>query len=84
MITLHLYSRSGCHLCEEMETALSPYIATAQVEVHRKWIDNDPELQRQFAERIPVLMCEDEVICEYFFDAAALQQALRDGHNADS
>ena len=47
-----LYSRSGCHLCEDAEAALDalnwPYTCTA--------IDGDPELERLYGWDVPVLV----------------------------
>jgi len=39
-------------------------------------IDNNAELEQDYGHRVPVLMIEDEMICEYFLDKAALIQAL--------
>ncbi|WP_407568686.1 glutaredoxin family protein [Deinococcus altitudinis] len=53
-----LYSRAGCHLCEDAETALNvlnwPYVRTE--------IGGDPELERLYGWHVPVLARGGEVL----------------------
>ena len=72
MKQLTLYVRGGCHLCEDMEAALLPYIEAGQVTVERVYIDNDPVLQQRFGDQIPVLQWRGETLCHYFFDPSVL------------
>ena len=66
VINLRLYSREGCHLCDEMRDALMGMDIAGQFQVQIVDIDADPVIQRQFALRIPVLAAADnnEIICE--------------------
>ncbi|MBN1238444.1 MAG: glutaredoxin family protein [Gammaproteobacteria bacterium] len=67
MKTLSLYSRPGCHLCEELEAELAPLIAgRAAVEIVD--ISDDPGLERRYGLRIPVLTDGDEELSEYPLD----------------
>jgi hypothetical protein len=50
-----LYSRPGCHLCEEMKTALERR-GYAVVEVN---IDGDRELKKRYGWDIPVAVTDD-------------------------
>lgn len=68
--------RSACHLCEAMEHELSVFISKGELQVHRIYIDNDVSLIQLYGERIPVLMYEQRLICEYFLDVDKLQQVL--------
>jgi len=78
MKPLQLYVRSGCHLCEAMEDELSVFIESKKIQVERIYIDNDSRLKQLYGERIPVLMFNDSIICEFFLDPEALQQVLTD------
>lgn len=58
---LILYTRPGCHLCDEARDAIEAVLADRRtrdlpvppvVEID---IDSDPELHRRFLERIPVV-----------------------------
>ena len=73
---LSLYTRRGCHLCEDMEHAVSELAAELNFKTEIIPIDNNAELEQDYGHRVPVLMIEDEMICEYFLDKAALIQAL--------
>ena len=73
---LSLYTRHGCHLCEDMEQAVSELAAELNFKTEIIPIDNNAELEQDYGHRVPVLMIEDEMICEYFLDKAALIQAL--------
>jgi hypothetical protein len=47
-----LYSRPGCHLCEELLTALRPLIA-GKAEIEVVDIDLEPSLTQRYGLRIP-------------------------------
>ena len=71
VVKLRLYSRTGCHLCDEMLKELETLRRTTAdiftVEVLD--IDREPEMQRRYVLRIPVLTTEagGEVVCETRF-----------------
>lgn len=75
MKTLSLYSRAGCHLCEEFIEALMPMLrGRAEIEVID--IDVHTERRESYQLRIPVLADGDDVICEAFVDGAAVRACL--------
>ena len=74
-LALSLYSRPGCHLCEQMLEELEQYQSAVTVNVIN--IDDDPELIRKFAARIPVLAMGDTEICQYHLDQDALSNYLK-------
>lgn len=75
-IELTVYTRNGCHLCEDMEVQLELLSAELAFSLRRIDIDEQPELVERFGARVPVLMKRDQFICEYFLDQPALMQAL--------
>lgn len=75
-IELTVYSRNGCHLCEDMEAQLESLSAELAFSLHRVDIDTKPELVERFGSRVPVLMKQDRFVCEYFLDQSALLQVL--------
>ena len=79
-IALRLYSRSYCHLCEDMLAALQalrcePGLADFEVTVVD--VDADPALVARYDELVPVLAdgCDVE-LCHYFLDAAKVREYL--------
>ena len=73
---LTLYSRMGCHLCEDMETLLQPYLDEAGISLNLVYIDNKPELEQEYGTLVPVLKADNEEICHYFLDVKALQRYM--------
>lgn len=71
-LVLSIYSRSECHLCEEMLAALKKWHGRFNFKVKIIDIDQDPSLTTRFAARIPLLAVGDIKICEYHLDKKAL------------
>ena len=49
-----LYTRPGCHLCDEAREVIAQVCADLGEEYAEVSIDADPELTRRFGEEIPV------------------------------
>jgi hypothetical protein len=78
-----LYSRSWCHLCEDMLAALRSFMAREGLPFSVDVIDIDaspaPGLVARFDELVPVLFGEDldaPELCHYFLDEGALRRHL--------
>ena len=70
---LVVLSREGCGLCHEMLEAL------AELERERSIpavtivdVDSDPDLQRQFGLKVPVLLLDGSAICHYTLNSKEL------------
>ncbi|HJY85102.1 MAG TPA: glutaredoxin family protein [Candidatus Binatia bacterium] len=55
MLTLTLYSRPDCCLCEEMKTVLAQVRRDISFDLEEINISTDPELEVRFGREIPVL-----------------------------
>jgi glutaredoxin len=53
-----LYSREGCHLCDEMAAQLQ----ALGVEFDKVDVDSDPQLRLRYWRDVPVLVFQDVVI----------------------
>ena len=65
-----VYSRPDCSLCERLLEELAELLgpaAAAGVQVVD--IDDQPELERKYGARIPVLTADGEFVCAYRLDA---------------
>lgn len=72
-----VYSRADCSLCERMLDELAELLgpqAAAAVQVVD--IDGQPELERRYGARIPVLTADGEFVCAYRLDAERVQALL--------
>lgn len=76
MTTVVVYSRDGCHLCEDLVADLAVIADEHGFAVEVRDIDDDPELKARYHARVPVVEHDGEVICEYFLDPAAVRARL--------
>jgi glutaredoxin len=74
--TITLYSRPGCHLCDEAREALERVHARTGFEIREIDITSDDELHRRYLERIPVVALGGEELFDFFVDEAALEARL--------
>jgi len=74
---LILYSREYCHLCHEMLTALQR-LCGASCEIEVVDVDSDPELERRFGERVPLLMHAGTELCRYRLEPEKVRAYLSD------
>lgn len=59
------YYRDGCHLCEEMAADIHAGWPQVMQEMHWINVDSTPEIRQRFGMKVPVLTCDDEVVCEF-------------------
>ncbi|MBS1862253.1 MAG: glutaredoxin family protein [Actinobacteria bacterium] len=77
MTEVLVYSRPGCHLCEEAIAALVTLHAEGyRFELHEVDIESDDLLLRRHLERIPVVEVDGLVASELLFDEAAVRAKL--------
>ena len=67
-----LYSREGCHLCDEARVALERVHALAPFVLEVVDIEADDALHARYLERIPVIALDGEELFDYFVDETAL------------
>ncbi len=75
-----LYSRSWCHLCDDMLQALRALVGDA-VGIDVIDVDADPALVERYDELVPVLVAcrsgqPDEQLCNYFLNENAVRDFL--------
>ncbi len=77
MTQVLVYSRPGCHLCEEaMQAIVVLHEAGYRFELLEVDIESDELLLRRHLERIPVVEVDGEVVSELVLDEAALRARL--------
>ena len=69
---LLLYSRPGCHLCDDARAVLDE-VGEPYEEID---IESDDALHAAYLERIPVVVLDGVELFEYFVAAAALRDHL--------
>jgi glutaredoxin len=63
--TVRIYTRVGCHLCEEAERVVRQEQRSAGFQLELVDIDRDPELARRYGVRVPVVAVDGEELFEY-------------------
>lgn len=71
-MTLKLYTRHGCGLCEEAEEMLAEMLS----EIELIDVDKDPAAVRLYGLRVPVLTRGDDVLLEGRFTDVAVAAAI--------
>lgn len=74
MSRLTLYSREGCHLCEELLAELAPWAAARGASVTLADVDADPATRRRYGHRIPVLLVDGELAAAGRLDWPTLER----------
>ena len=78
MIVLTLYSRPGCHLCDEMKAVVERVTRAAGVPATIEEVDisTDSELEARYGLEIPVLLIDGRKAAKYRVTEAELTRML--------
>jgi glutaredoxin len=76
MRTVTLYSRPGCHLCEDARVALERVQRRAPFTIDEIDITADDALHARYLERIPVVALDGEELFEFFVDEDSLERFI--------
>ena len=71
-----VYTRVGCHLCEEAERVLRQEQAVTPFHLDLVDVDADPELVRRYGVRVPVVAVNGRDLFEYEVPADLLRAHL--------
>jgi glutaredoxin len=77
MIALTVYSRPGCHLCEEMKAAIDRVAQSIPLTVEVIDISDDAELEARYGLEIPVLLVDGKKAAKYRVSEKELTRILR-------
>ena len=76
MHRVRLYFASGCHLCERARSVLEHVRAEIPFELEETDIGGDPDLERRYRERIPVVAVDGVEAFTYFVHPDGLRRRL--------
>lgn len=77
-VRLTLYTRAGCHLCDEMAAAVEVALEPDVYVLEHVDVDRDRALQDRYGLVLPVLAIEGEDAFETRVDASALRRRIAD------
>ncbi len=72
-----VYSRAGCHLCEEAKSVIAPVAVEFSTSVHEVDIDADPRLRERYTNDVPVIFVGPRFFAKYRVEVQRLRRALR-------
>jgi glutaredoxin len=78
VIAVTIYSRPGCHLCDDMKALVRRVAASAETPTAIEDVDisTDPDLEARYGLEIPVLMVNGTKAAKYRVTEAELTRIL--------
>ena len=76
-----IYSRPGCHLCEEAKAVMQPLLQEFGVTIHEVNIDQDAELAERYSWDIPVIFLGSRKAAKHRVDARQFRRQLEAARN---
>jgi glutaredoxin len=73
-----LYTRPGCHLCEEAKALIEPLLGEFRATLREVNIDDDAELTRRYGTDIPVVFIGARKAAKHRVDPVKFRRQLRD------
>ena len=86
MIALTLYSRPGCHLCDDMKAVIARVVGEHAVDVTLEEVDisTDADLESRYGTEIPVLLLNGRKVAKYRVTEGELARMLIAGSSGSS
>ena len=76
MTTVTIYSRHGCHLCEDAESTLESLREELDFEIEVIYIEDDAELIRLYSDQVPVIHIDGQHHDFYKVDPTRFRSSL--------
>jgi len=77
VIPVTIYSRPGCHLCDEMKRVVAQVAREMPLKIDDVDISLDPALEAQYGLEVPVLIVAGRRAAKYRVTEEALKRVLR-------
>lgn len=77
--TVTLYTRQGCHLCDEAHRVLERARRRAQFRLDVVDVDRDEELRRRYGEEVPVIVIDGQEAFKHTLEEGAFLARLAAG-----
>jgi glutaredoxin len=73
---VHIYSRHGCHLCEVAEKTAKELQSEYSYQLSVEFIDGNPELEKEYGEKVPVILINGQPHDYWRIDRARFISAI--------
>ncbi len=71
-----LFTRAGCHLCDEAKAEIERLRGTAEFTLKVVDIDSDPDLRAQYNDQVPVIFINGRKAFKYRIEAGKFLKLL--------
>ena len=75
---IEIYSRPGCHLCDEAKAAIEPFMRRYSIDLSVTDVDSDPALRQAYGSEIPVVMINGKEAFRHRVDGGLLEGKLKE------
>jgi len=75
--TVIIYTRPGCHLCEEAKAAILSAGASEEFDLREVNLDDDPDALQQYQNDIPVVFINGVKVFKHKVDPREFRKKLR-------
>ena len=76
-----LYTRPGCHLCEEAKVAIAPLLREFGAALREISIENDPVLEERYGWDIPVVFLGPRKAAKHRVDVEQFRRQLQESRS---
>jgi glutaredoxin len=76
-----LYTRPGCHLCEEAKAAIGPLLREFGAALREINIENDPVLEERYGWEIPVVFIGPRKAAKHRVDVEQFRRQLQESRS---
>ena len=77
-IKVEIYSRPGCHLCDEAKAVIEPFIRRYSIDLKVTDVDSDSALRQAYGSEIPVIMINGTEAFRHRVDSGSLERKLKE------
>jgi glutaredoxin len=77
-----LYTRAGCHLCEEAKQQMAPLLREFGARLREVDVDSDPALRERHTNDVPVIFLAARKVAKHRVDLAQLRRQLAQASSA--
>jgi glutaredoxin len=77
-IEIEIYSRPGCHLCDEARAVIEPFTRQYRLEIKVTNVDSDARLREAYGWDIPVILINGTEAFRHRVDARAFERKLQE------
>jgi glutaredoxin len=76
-IVIEMYSRPGCHLCDEAKDVIERVAGRVPISLRVINVEDDPQLEAAFGTEIPVVFVNGHKAFMYRVDEAKLEKKVK-------